>query len=999
MATSSKQKRSAPDAHGYSLISRWMRSVRTFFATQLGGADTPSTNFKAFISYKHTVRPNFTSQLEKALKVYAKPLLARPVKIFRDDNHFAPGIDLPGLIIDALESSEFLIFLASPQAAQSTWVNDELDHWCAKLKLTKNLIILLVEGEITTKDDTKQIDWERTNALPLSLRSHLKRVPLYIDMRELSKIDQLTLSNPDFKKTINGISARFRGIDPNEMLGEEVKSYRRSIKLRNSAVSALAILSLIAITTAFVAVAQRKEALQQAKVALSRQHAAESSSLISTDLDQAIFRAVSSVNASQTFEGQNVLFQALTYNPEIEAFIYRRQDKSNHPVLFSFDSPGSKIIIADGDTLKLIDSKENIKPIKDEARLPTGQVSSIAYSHTGKVLAVGGSDGSISVANLSRWPMMAKPVKISENAIDRLVFNAADDQLFAISGEVIFSLSVHESGLTLVESVKISGESTEGRRAAVANTAVSADGRFLVTGAGTHIIVWDMRGSIRKRYSFDIRKQFTYVVREVAFSPDGEKLAVDLIAASDGIPINSVEIYGIKGLESIDGAISITNLHSLTTEKFFLRNYNRLAFNSNSDQLLMSDRDSVFKIVNLNRGEDNNGTNETTGSSDKHSTKADIKSIKVTGITGMVYEPHFSPDDKRILLGVGRNIILWNRNPPPKFERSLTNYVGAPVSLRYSENYENLIMALNTGFVHVFDLHGKSLEVPKWLSFKGNKIFLSKNGEVAAFVEGDQLNFQEAKAGKLSRQFGLDGWEILALSSDGAFIAQFRDGVLRVLNTSNFSEIWRSKIYDNSQVENPPIVAPGANFSKDGSHLIVHISGEKKLTMLDVSSGNLINNFDTGAERFWDWPPVASDNGEWIATAADSLSVSVINTLTREVNIIDVRGNVCSVVFSPDNERIAISYESEEEDADESFDSRYHPAEYGVVFWKVLEGRSEAFNIKTSQPPCQVVFNQKGDQLAVATSAEEDEPAQISIWNISTTQWVEAALRYILYPQ
>ena len=68
------------------------------------------------------------------------------MRIFRDERHLRPGVDLPELIRSALESSEFLILLASPEAAASPWVTDEIDIWCRELGRASNLIVVLTGG-------------------------------------------------------------------------------------------------------------------------------------------------------------------------------------------------------------------------------------------------------------------------------------------------------------------------------------------------------------------------------------------------------------------------------------------------------------------------------------------------------------------------------------------------------------------------------------------------------------------------------------------------------------------------------------------------------------------------------------------------------------------------------------------------------------------------------------------------------------------------------------
>nr|VFK55900.1 MAG: TIR domain-containing protein [Candidatus Kentron sp. TUN]VFK61940.1 MAG: TIR domain-containing protein [Candidatus Kentron sp. TUN] len=216
--------------------------------------------FAAFISYKHVSSTSFAAQLERTLKSYAKPLLTRPRKIFRDENYLAPGVDLPRLIKEALDNSEFLLLLASPESAQSPWVQSELDLWCRVFKRQEQLIVILLDGAIAVDDQSKQIDWSSTDALPTFMAEHLTTVPLYLDLRKLANLEDLSLREPDFKRAINGIVARFRGIEPNEMLGEEILQYRRNRRLRNGAVAALAMLTMLSGTFWFLADSARKEA-------------------------------------------------------------------------------------------------------------------------------------------------------------------------------------------------------------------------------------------------------------------------------------------------------------------------------------------------------------------------------------------------------------------------------------------------------------------------------------------------------------------------------------------------------------------------------------------------------------------------------------------------------------------------------------------------------------------------------------------------------------------
>jgi WD40 repeat protein len=239
--------------------------------------------YVAFISYKHAASSAFAVALESALKRYAKPMFRLPPKIFRDEKHLVPGQNLPKLLADALAESQYLILLASPEAAQSVWVSDELRRWCGELGRAENLIIILTDGTIELAQEQRRLDWAKTTALPSVLRDYLDSAPLYMDLRECRTSEAQSLRDATFLRAVNAISAKLRGVDPNDLAGEEVKIYRRNRALRNWAIGLLATFGIIASVTAGWAVYQgqiaeqrRKEAVEQRQLAVSRLLAAQS---------------------------------------------------------------------------------------------------------------------------------------------------------------------------------------------------------------------------------------------------------------------------------------------------------------------------------------------------------------------------------------------------------------------------------------------------------------------------------------------------------------------------------------------------------------------------------------------------------------------------------------------------------------------------------------------------------------------------------------------------
>ena len=225
--------------------------------------------FQAFISYKHAASSRFAENLELALKAYAKPWLERPPAIFRDEKYLKPGADLPGMIERALDHSEFLVYLASSEAAASPWVERELERWCADPERVERLIVVVTDGALATERDGVTINWQQTDVLPKLLRAHLLTVPFFVDLTWAKDEARQTLLDPDYKKMVNLLVAALRGIDPIELSGEEILQHRRNVRLRNILVGTIALLALVVFGFAAVAVTQARSASAQVSFVLA----------------------------------------------------------------------------------------------------------------------------------------------------------------------------------------------------------------------------------------------------------------------------------------------------------------------------------------------------------------------------------------------------------------------------------------------------------------------------------------------------------------------------------------------------------------------------------------------------------------------------------------------------------------------------------------------------------------------------------------------------------
>lgn len=113
--------------------------------------DTPKSYY-AFISYKREDKKE-AKRLQHSLEYYKLPYKLRQENaelpeyvrpIFRDMTDLEVG-ELSKQIHEALEQSHYLIVICSPRAAQSKWVNDEIDYFISLGKQDK-IIPYIIEG-------------------------------------------------------------------------------------------------------------------------------------------------------------------------------------------------------------------------------------------------------------------------------------------------------------------------------------------------------------------------------------------------------------------------------------------------------------------------------------------------------------------------------------------------------------------------------------------------------------------------------------------------------------------------------------------------------------------------------------------------------------------------------------------------------------------------------------------------------------------------------------
>ena len=111
-----------------------------------------SRPFVAFISYSHR-DTQWAAWIQKAVERYRLPnalaketgLDKRIGKVFRDREELATGQNLGDHLLEALDNSDNLIVICSPNAVNSQWVGQEIEYF-KKIGRGDRIFCLLVEG-------------------------------------------------------------------------------------------------------------------------------------------------------------------------------------------------------------------------------------------------------------------------------------------------------------------------------------------------------------------------------------------------------------------------------------------------------------------------------------------------------------------------------------------------------------------------------------------------------------------------------------------------------------------------------------------------------------------------------------------------------------------------------------------------------------------------------------------------------------------------------------
>ena len=356
------------------------------------GGERGDEAYDAFISYSHTGDRPLAIAVQAGLQRFAKPWYRRrALRVFRDESSLSATPGLWPTIQQTLAASNYFVLIASPESRDSHWVSQEVRYWLGQGRRDR-LLLVLSAGHLTWAQH--DFDWTRTDALSPVLQDVFDQEPLHVDLRWARS--QAAVSRRDARLTepLASLAAPMHGRPRDELIGEDLRQHRRTLTIARSAVITLVALLVAAVTLGVQANIQRNRAEHEARIAMARLLATESTSVGPDGVDVGLLLAAQAYVAEPDAPSSwGALASALTRSSALVGYLP--------------DSAAVTTVMAapDGDLLAVGDERGAVTlwhaVRREQVRVLASSLSStvtvLAFSNDGDRLIAGDDTGGYAV--------------------------------------------------------------------------------------------------------------------------------------------------------------------------------------------------------------------------------------------------------------------------------------------------------------------------------------------------------------------------------------------------------------------------------------------------------------------------------------------------------------------------------------------------------------------------------------------------------------------------
>ena len=651
------------------------------------------------------------------------------------------------------------------------------------------------------------------------------------------------------------------------------EQHEREQRLRRILIASVAIAMIFLVLGSYGWV-KSNEATNQAKMALSRQLAAQAQTINATRKSRQMIAVLLAIQSMKMF-------------PSSEA---------------------AQILINNNFTAHSI------------ARMPHGYpVNSVAFSPDGKHVVSGSIDNTARVWEASTGREVARMTH------DGVVWSVAfsPDGKYVISGSEDNTVRVWEAS-TGMEVARMTHDSW------VISVALSLDGRYVVSGSGDNTSrVWET--STGKEVA---RMTHNGVVRSVAFSPDGNYVA----SGSEDNTVRVWETYTGKEVArmahdgvvwsvafSPDGRYVVSGSHDNTArvwetstgkEVARMPHYNSVrsvAFSPDSSYVVSGSWDSTARVWEAVSGQEvarmthdssvssvafsPDGKYVVSGSIDNTARVWETStSQEVARMTHDSYlnSVTFSPDGKHVVSGSDDNTArVWETSIEK--EVVLLSHDGVVWSVDFSPNGRYVVSGSDDNTARVWDA-ATGKEVAHMI-LDDSVVIVRFSPDSQYVVSGswdNTVRVWEASTGKEVARMSHDAavWSV-AFSPDGKYVVSgSEDNTVRVWEASTGKEVAR-------MLHNYPVSSVA--FSPDGKYVISG-SEDNTVRVWGAPTGKEVARMSHDAAV---WSVAFSPDGKYVASGSEDNTVRVWETSTgKEVARMSHDAAVWSVAFSPDGKYV-----------------------------------------------------------------------------------------------